>query len=201
METPKSTVRFTQLVKECGRPEPVTLWTDLRKDPEFQSALRANRIMTVIQQTVGTHQDFGLVGFHRVEHGAYWMFPKSLKSFEGKRIVGIKYDQLIVPKPKDLVKPVAAPPKPMRKHERKGINNQIEVLAPEIQPKKSKSDLYRYRVVIRSIGIVENTHEIEAKSATEAKELALATVAKGPVEFPAEKVAREVVAVHRTGKT
>jgi hypothetical protein len=115
MEMPKPTVRFAQVVKECGR-EPVTLWRDPKKVPEFQAALRGHRVMTVVQATVGTRKDFGLVGFHRLEHASRWVFPKALGKFEGNRIIGIKYDLLACSSPHDPVKAGARPaPNPMEK--------------------------------------------------------------------------------------
>jgi len=38
MKIPKSTVRLTAVVEECGRPVSVTLWTDPKKDRGFQAA-------------------------------------------------------------------------------------------------------------------------------------------------------------------
>jgi hypothetical protein len=36
--------------------------------------------------------EFGVVGFTSRKAAIHLMFPKSLKRFEGKRIVGIKWD-------------------------------------------------------------------------------------------------------------
>ena len=198
MEIPKSTVRFAQLVKECGRPEPVTLWVDPKKDSGFQAAVRGNRVMTVVQETVGTQKDFGLVGFHRAEHASYWIFPKSLDAFKGKRVIGIKYDLLKLPTPKGHVKSTAEPTrKPPPKDAEKQIKEQPKKPPPEPQPEKPKPQVRRFRVTIRSVATVEDDREVEAKTAKEAGELALQMVVDKPVELPAERVMRKVTGVRR----
>jgi hypothetical protein len=94
MKAPRATVRFAQVVAAAGQPEPVTLWVEPRLDKRFQTALRQNRVATVNQETVGSKKDFAMVGFHRGKHSSYWIFPKPLDAFEGKRIIGIDYQQL-----------------------------------------------------------------------------------------------------------
>jgi hypothetical protein len=204
MEIPKSTVRFAQVVKECGRPEPVTLWTDPKKDPDFQAANRQQRIMTVIQETVGAKKDFGLVGFHRSEHASYWKFPKPLGDFGGKRVIGIKYDMLNVPKPKDPVSLTAEPakkasPKDREKPitEQKATKEPARKPSPDLLPEKPEPKLHRYRVIIRAIATTENAREIEATSAKEAEELALNMAAGETVAFTAGETMRKVTGVRR----
>lgn len=199
MDIPRSTVRFTQVVKECGRPDPVTLWTDPKKDPGFQAAFRSDRVMTVIQETVGTQKDFGLVGFHQVEHASYWIFPESLEKFEGKRIIGIKYDLLAAPQPgKNVSKPVAERPK---EGHSEALTNPTEETAqkppPQPHPTKPKPRLARYEVTIRCTATVDVLREVEAKSQKEARETALKILASGEVVFPPEKVRRKVVRTRR----
>jgi hypothetical protein len=94
------TVRFASVVDKAGHPEPYTLWTDPKEDPHFQAALKAIRVLTVHQENVGAKADYGEVGFKK--GGSLLLFPKSLKRFEGARIIGIKYD---------LLEPEKAPPR------------------------------------------------------------------------------------------
>src|SRR5688572_17278959 len=92
------TVRFSLVVKKSGQPEPHTLWTKPESDRELQQALKSNRVMTVHQSSVGTRKDYGTVGFAKSSGGGeILIFPKSLKTFEGKRVVGVKYDLLQEP--------------------------------------------------------------------------------------------------------
>jgi hypothetical protein len=83
------TARFAVLVEKCGQPEVYTLWVKPKADRHFQSLLKNNRVMTVRATESGT--DFGEVGFNEKKGGRYLAFPKSVKRFEGKRIVGIDW--------------------------------------------------------------------------------------------------------------
>ena len=83
------TVRFTAVVEKCGRPEVHTLWQKPKADRHFQSLLKNHRIMTIRATESGT--DFGEVGFHQKAGARFLAFPKSLKKFEGNRIVGIDW--------------------------------------------------------------------------------------------------------------
>ena len=105
------TVRFSQVVAQSGQPEPYTLWVAPEKDPEFQSALKQQRVMTVHQETVGAKKDYGEVGFSGDHQSTLLLFPKSLKAFEGKRVIGVKYD-LLAPAPEVKARPkkVQSPP-------------------------------------------------------------------------------------------
>jgi hypothetical protein len=95
------TARFSQVVAKSGKPEPYTLWTKPDADPTFKKAVKEHRVMTVHQPNVGTRKDYGTVGFQQhgkaAIEGSLWVFPKSLKAVEGRRIVGISYDLLTEP--------------------------------------------------------------------------------------------------------
>lgn len=110
------TVRFSQVVSRAGKPEVYLLWTEPEKDTEFTKALKAGRVMTVHQASGTTKTDYGTVGYEKGTNEQILIFPKSLKSFEGKRVVGVKYDLVVekeIPK-SQRAKPVK-PPKP-KKH-------------------------------------------------------------------------------------
>jgi hypothetical protein len=83
------TARFTVVVEKCGQPEVHTLWLKPKADRHFQSLLKNHRVLTVRATESGT--DFGEVGFHQKPGARYLAFPKSLKRFEGQRIVGIDW--------------------------------------------------------------------------------------------------------------
>jgi hypothetical protein len=84
------TARFSEVVEKAGKPEPYTLWQKPASDRHLQSALKNHRVMTVQQSGGGT--EFGMVGFKQSKLARYLIFPKSLKRFDGNRIVGIKWD-------------------------------------------------------------------------------------------------------------
>ena len=81
------TARFTEIVEKAGQPEVYTLWQKPKTDRHFQSLLKNHRVMTIRATESGT--DFGEVGFHQKPGARFLAFPKSLKRFDGQRIVGI----------------------------------------------------------------------------------------------------------------
>jgi len=107
-----NTARFSKVVERSGKPVSYTLWTDPKNDAEFQRALKAQRVMTVHQETVGSRTDYGTVGFFGDKRASLLIFPKSLAPFVGKRVVGIKYDLLEPPQPATSGKASSAAEKP-----------------------------------------------------------------------------------------
>ena len=83
------TARFTRVVEKSGEPEVYTLWQKPGADRHFQSQIKNNRVMTIQKSESGT--DFGFVGFKERKGATYLVFPKSLKRFADKRIVGIDW--------------------------------------------------------------------------------------------------------------
>jgi len=84
------TVRFALVVEKCGEPEVYTLWQKPRTDRHFQMLLKNNRIMTILSSESET--DFGLVGFRETKGARYLAFPKSLKRFTDRRVIGIQWE-------------------------------------------------------------------------------------------------------------
>jgi hypothetical protein len=84
------TARFAEVVEKSGKPEVYTLWQKPAADRHFQSLNKNNRVMTVQKSEGG--RDFGLIGFKERKGASYLVFPKSLKRFAEKRIVGINWD-------------------------------------------------------------------------------------------------------------
>jgi hypothetical protein len=83
------TSRFRAVIEKCGQPQVYTLWQKPKTDRHFQSLIKNNRVMTIRPSEAGT--DFGLVGFYQKKAARYLAFPKSLRRFEGERIVGIDW--------------------------------------------------------------------------------------------------------------
>ena len=83
------TARFSQVIEKCGAPQVYTLWRKPAADRHFQSQVKNNRVMTVQKSESGT--DFGIAGFMERKGATYLVFPKSLKRFTDKRIVGIDW--------------------------------------------------------------------------------------------------------------
>lgn len=101
------TARFSDVVKNCGKPEVYLPLFNPAADKDFQGRLRAVKVMTVHQEAVGTKTDYGEIGYTGDRKGTLLIFPQTLKAYEGKRIVGIKYDE--------LARSPAAPAAPKRK--------------------------------------------------------------------------------------
>jgi hypothetical protein len=83
------TARFSQIVQNCGEPEVYTLWQKPAADRHLQSQIKNNRVITIQKSESGT--DFGIAGFKERKGATYLLFPKSLKRFADKRIVGIDW--------------------------------------------------------------------------------------------------------------
>jgi hypothetical protein len=83
------TIRFSHIVEECGQPNVYTLWEKPAADRRFQAQLKNNRMMTVQKSGRGT--DFGIIGFKERKGARYLVFPKSLKQFADKRVIGIDW--------------------------------------------------------------------------------------------------------------
>jgi hypothetical protein len=83
------TARFSQVIEECGKPQVYTLWQKPSTDRHLQAQLKNNRVMTILRTESGT--DFGIAGFKETKGATYLVFPKSLKRFADKRVIGIDW--------------------------------------------------------------------------------------------------------------
>lgn len=87
VETKK--LRFGDLVRESGRPQPVTLWTKPEKNRAFTLAIKQNRVLTVISEP--GKRDYGVIGFKPNARGSYFVFPRKLPRAIETRVIGINY--------------------------------------------------------------------------------------------------------------
>jgi|ERR1043166_2261246 hypothetical protein len=180
MDVPAQTVRFTAVVEKCGKPEAVTLWG--KPDESFMNAARQKRVMTVTIQTVGTKAEFGIVGFHPTKNVSYLVFSKPLTEFEGKRVVGIKYDLLeggramgeATPPPKRVKEKIAKPPPPPSRH---------------------------FRVTMRLTATVDVTKEIEAENRLRAKQKAEEMARQEAIDLSNAAVARKIIKIAEVSRT
>jgi len=88
------TVRFSALVDSAGNPDNHLLLVKPEADKTLQKAIKAKRVVTVFQSAVGNKTDHGEVGFQAGPSRQYLIFPRSVGAFEGRKVVGIKYDWL-----------------------------------------------------------------------------------------------------------
>ena len=83
------TARFSHVIESCGKPQVYTLWQKPSADRYLQAQIKNNRVMTMLKTESGT--DFGIVEFKESREARYLIFPKSLKRFAEKRIIGIDW--------------------------------------------------------------------------------------------------------------
>ena len=83
------TTRFSQIVEKCGKPQVYTLWQKPSTDRHLQAQIKKSRVITILKSDSGT--DFGIVGFKESKEARYLIFPKSLKRFAEKCIIGIDW--------------------------------------------------------------------------------------------------------------
>ena len=83
------TARFSRVVEKCGKPQVYTLWQKPAADRHLRAQIKKNRVVTILKGESGT--DFGMVWFKQRKGATYLVFPKSLKRFADKRIVGIDW--------------------------------------------------------------------------------------------------------------
>ena len=83
------TTRFSRIVEKCGKPQVYTLWQKPSADRHLQAQIKKSRVITILKSESGT--DFGIVGFKESREARYLVFPKSLKRFAEKRIIGIDW--------------------------------------------------------------------------------------------------------------
>ena len=83
-------IRFGDLVRNSGRPEPVTLWKDPSKDRNIVRARKENRILTVVHDP--KKRDYGLIGLHQREEAAtYLLFQRPLPKEKEAYVIGINW--------------------------------------------------------------------------------------------------------------
>lgn len=88
------TARFSDVVSRSGRPNLHLAWSAPLSDKALQTAEKERRVLTVHQQTRGAKKDFGAVGLEAGKNVQFLIFPKSLRAFAHRRIIGIQYDLL-----------------------------------------------------------------------------------------------------------
>ena len=190
----KTAVRFQALIKASGEPEMLVFWSDPARDKGFQKAVRENRVVTLRQFNVGTKKDFGRIGFFAEGHSSYIRFPKRLKYAPGTRVVGIKYEAIKTPPPKDPLPPLkkqATRPQPRSQPAPSFQESEKQAPAPPDKPLRVYEGLAR--IVIRK----EIAHEVSAASPAEARRLLESWLKEEKPDWSLEKEERKLVRVGR----
>jgi len=199
---PAKTTRFTRIVEAAGHPEPYTLWQAPEKDAEFQKALRAHRVMTVLRQPASSKSDVAVAGFLARPGALYLLFPRSLEQFENHRVIGLKYDLLTQPTLKG--KPVTAadlkPRRPATPAPSIAPQPSIPGPAPRVAHaivEKKPLPPPRFTVTATITSTVERTLEVEAKNQSEARKLALGQLKSEPLDFEPREKAVKITKISR----
>jgi hypothetical protein len=164
------TVRFTQLVKACGKPEVHLVFSKPAKDKAFEAAVKSDRVLTVHQPSVGTAADRGEIGFKLGKGRQYLVFPKSLKRYHGRDVVGIKYDLIEAPAvtKAEAARPARKPPEKKHKTTPRRMAAQKIKEKPERQPeppasrKASSSQNPFKRKIGNAIALLEKGKQVAA---------------------------------------
>jgi hypothetical protein len=188
------TARFAKVVEEAGKPEPYTLWQDPDHDRDFQKAQREERISS-------TKSDAALVGYLKHSHALYLVFPKSLKKFRNRRIIGLKYDLLTQPKPKgERIKTAQRkwpifrpPPRPTTTSQ----PAEPVVSRPPQAPPQPKA-VPRFHLRARIVHTVEKSIDVEARNQREARQAALNRLESEPTDFSAGTTQLKIIKVSKS---
>jgi hypothetical protein len=173
-----SIIRFRDLVKTAGAPEPKSLWTNPKHDRNFMRAVKQNRVLTVVQESA--KKDFGELGFHQRQGALYFVFPKPLPAGQGK-VIGIKYDLAEATEPTDPISPedlkrVAKPAKPPK-------------------PEKREAPAKTFNVLVRRAAVVETNVIVEAHSKNEARKKSIEMVKGRAFDLAKAKIANKIESV------
>jgi hypothetical protein len=177
------TIRFGDLVRLSGRPEPVTLWTDPAKDRPFSKAVRENRVLTINKDPQSTKKEYGQIGFHQGQNALYFVFPRPLPKQSDLRIVGINY-QLA----ENQSSSVQAPPRVLSKPK------EIKSEKPKTS-KPPKPALKSFKIIVRRTATFEKALTVEAVDESEAAKIALEETRRKRFELNRAIVRQEVLNV------
>jgi hypothetical protein len=173
-------IRFRDLVKTAGTPEPKSLWTDPKNDRDFMRAVKQKRVLTVVQES--KRKDFGELGFHQHPGALYFIFPKPLPADEG-RVIGIKYDLAEAAEPADVISPAEL------KREAK------QKAGKSSKPKKAEPVVKTFEIVARRVAVLKESLTIDAHSKAEARQKAAETFKTRGFDLGKAEIENEIKSV------
>jgi len=173
-------VRFAKLVEAGGKPEAYLAFSDPDKDPSFMRAAKELRVVTIKQEPTSKRKDFGIVGYVKEKYATYLIFPKSLREFDGQRVIGIDYSILQSADVRIGGKVPAPRRKPEPKKAKSAAISKPEPLKPPPKPapktEKPKPQPKRFTVEVQITTVDRKEIEVTAWNQTEAKANALREV-------------------------
>lgn len=136
------TARFSQVVARSGEPKVHDQWLAPAKDRALKTAVKEQRVMTVITHSVGSTKDHGEIGLVDARQRVLLVFPKNLRAFAGRRIVGINYD-LLQKVPERAKKKVPVKTQPGAGHSKTRTSTSeaaLRLFRPEEEAKKEEPE-------------------------------------------------------------
>ena len=166
-------VRFGKILEAGGKPEAYLAFSDPDKDPSFMRAAKESRVVTIRQEPTSKHKDFGIVGYVKEKYATYLIFPKSLREFDGQRVIGIDYSIL----QSADVRIGGKVPAPRKKPEPKKAKTKSAAIpkpepprpAPKPKPEKAKPQPKRFMVEVQVTTVDRKEIEVTAWNQSEAK--------------------------------
>jgi hypothetical protein len=172
-------IRFRDLVKMAGTPEPKSLWSDPKNDRDFMRAVKQKRVLTVVQES--KRKDFGELGFHQHPGALYFIFPKPLPAEEG-RVIGIKYDLAEPGEPADVVSSAE-------------LNRAAKKSAKSRKPEQPKPVVKTFQVAVRRVAMMETSLAIDAYSQAEARAKAVELMKRAAFDLSNAEIESEIKSV------
>jgi hypothetical protein len=191
-------VRFAKIVEAGGKPEAYLAFSDPDKDPSFMRAAKESRVVTIKQEPTSTRKDFGIVGYVKEKYATYLIFPKSLREFDGQRVIGIDYSILQSANVRIGGKVPAPRKKPEAKKVKSAAIPKPEPPKPEPKPEKPKPQPKRFRVNVQITTVDRKEVEVTAWNQAEAKASAIREV-EASSNFNKARMAAKAVKVREEG--
>lgn len=186
------TVRFAELVKNFGQPHLVALWALPDKDVQFAKAIHENRVVTLKQVNIGSKKDFGIVGFFKQRQASFLIFPKSISHSHGTKVIGIKYDLVKTPAPKDPVSLETRLQYYQREPKRRNATREVRTI-PSTQKVTG-----RFEIVFEAVATIEIPVAVEAATRAEARKKAQSLLGQMKLDFSNARARTRLRTIKRT---
>ena len=184
-------LRFGDLVKQCGQPETLTLWTKPEDNAGLKKAIRENRVLTVIQEPASHKTDFGLIGFHQHQFALYFIFPHHLpKAAEDTTVIGIHYEQVKEPSGRKGGRKRTRAPEEVAAAANGFMQAPLPMPRPAPSPEAAKK---RYTVTVLRTAKMESKVDVTAGNIRDAEAQARKEISK--VKFTPADIQTEVTAI------
>lgn len=168
-------LRFGDLVRNSGRPQIITLWTEPGKNHALTRAIKGNRLLTIIQQP--GKRDYGRIGFQMQPGASFLLFPRALPKEPDATVVGVNYQLVEEPAVADPIRP---------EHTKSSR-------PAKAKPEERKPTMQRCAVRVRQTATIEKELDVKAPNQATAEKQALERVKKEAFDLDKASVRAEAV--------